>query len=75
MHNNKPQSKLLPVNEMTPKQLAAWVLSVVRLTTLDRLKLWPVSYHRPTFWVGYGLSHDNGTVHRRFHCRAQFSFN
>lgn len=60
---------------MTPEQFAAWVDDVCRLTTIDRLKIWPTAYGAPFLWVSYALARDNGNPHPRFRCSVRFMLN
>lgn len=54
---------------------AAYVKKMLQLSTLDRLKFWQASYCGPAYWIGYSVARDNGEVHPRWRCCAQFALN
>jgi hypothetical protein len=64
-----------PVDWNDPAQLAAAIAKIIRLDTLDRLKIWTASYQLPAMWIGYSLALDNGDPHPRFRACVHFNSN
>jgi hypothetical protein len=62
-------------DNLTPEQFADQVDSILRLTTLDRLKFWVSDNYRPDYVVIYAIATDNGCMHPQWNCIARFGLN
>jgi len=60
---------------MTGPELAAWHDSVLALSALDCLKLWPASYGPPNWNVGFCLARHDGRPRLDWFAVAEFNLN